>query len=415
MPTNIVTCVAATESISASGYTIGYNQTGNGTFSWSGETFTLADGDSSNGRLFIGVGSTTKQPSSVSNVVMVAGRGSRLVCKSTSTQVIGSRSGGNLLHIADGASMETYGTLTVGGAGCVTPATVDANSDNKVLVENGATLNVPTIYVGYGKDTNPSLRDSLVVRSGASFTASTGFNVGTYSMYEEYASALFTGEGTVSSNKCKFTMGSKSGHASFEVADGAEASFAGTFFVGSNAASSPGTNHVAVVGGGRLSTTGRVAFFGASDTLAITNGTFEAQDFYLPYTNVAATNMLVSISGANARIEAKSATGGGISFCKGTTLEIELPPSGFNAPVLVSPTTINILDGVKLRVAAPNSSGSFRSVFAQAPTIDISNEELAAMKSSLPENVKLRRIGVAGEGQSLVFDYGNTGLMIIIN
>ena len=182
MPTNIVTCVAATESISAYGYTIGYNQTGNGTFSWSGETFTLADGDSSNGRLFIGVGSTTKQPSSVSNVVMVAGRGSRLVCKSTSTQVIGSRSGGNLLHIADGASMETYGTLTVGGAGGVTPATVDANSDNKVLVENGATLNVPTIYVGYGKDTNPSLRDSLVVRSGASFTASTGFNVGTSSM-----------------------------------------------------------------------------------------------------------------------------------------------------------------------------------------------------------------------------------------
>ena len=413
MPTNIVTGISATESVSSMGYTIGYNQ-GNGTFSWLNETFTLMDGDSTYGRLWLGAGSGGGL-NSVSNVVYVSGEGTRLVCKSKSTNPVGSRSRGNLLHIANNATVETFGDLRVGGAGSLNPASEDGNSDNAVIVESGAHLRVPVIDVGYGIESNPSLRDSLTVRSGASFDTDT-FNIGSRTAYEEYASAIFTGEGTISTCANHLTLGKKSGYALFAVDDGADVRFGGRFYVGNNGDVSPGTNSVVVAGGGRLAVGLGVAFYGDSDTLAISNGTFEAQDFHIPYSNVAAGNTRVLIAGADSQIKSTGAAGAGINFRSGTTINVEVPKGGFSRPVLSSPTSITMFSGVNITVTLAQEFGGkyFKCVFAEAPTIDISDDVWASMKASLPDGVKLRQTGTAGSAQKIVLSYGENGMCIIL-
>ena len=269
--------------------------------------------------------------------------------------------------------------------------------------------------VGYGIESNPSLRDSLTVRSGASFDTDT-FNIGSRTAYEEYASAIFTGEGTISTCANHLTLGKKSGYALFAVDDGADVRFGGRFYVGNNGDVSPGTNSVVVAGGGRLAVGLGVAFYGDSDTLAISNGTFEAQDFHIPYSNVAAGNTRVLIAGADSQIKSTGAAGAGINFRSGTTINVEVPKGGFSRPVLSSPTSITMFSGVNITVTLAQEFGGkyFKCVFAEAPTIDISDDVWASMKASLPDGVKLRQTGTAGSAQKIVLSYGENGMCILL-
>ena len=269
--------------------------------------------------------------SSVSNVIRVAGAGSRFVANGTGF-LLGQNTGSdNGVEVTDGARAD-FNSLHVGHAGTAANPVRGCYlkvSDGGVVVDAGETDVGGASNAGSGNEYSEG--NWLEVTSGGVVSNDT-LQIGCFTSSRDNAVVVDGGRIRTTRNVfCNYKgVGSR-----VTIRNGGVLDVGGQFFTGLNDQNATwcGTDaRVEVLSGGVLSAAGNVHFHGTNSTLVVSNGTVSAEGMiHLPYYYPADRSCHVVIAGANPVVRAANGKGDrfGIGFRYDAQVHFVVPDGGY--------------------------------------------------------------------------------------
>ena len=367
------------------------------------------------GRIWAGTSS-----SSFSNVIYVAGIGSRLSCGDSGFNFGQQDSSYNLMEVTDGGeAVMTFSSIGRGG-NAATPAKC-----NVLRVSNGGVYNDPSsLVIGYGDGSKTTSRyacsNRLEVTSGGVVNADKFFvGYGTNS----WGNVVDISDGTLNVTN-DFSLGVWGQEGRVSIRDGGFVNVGKSFLCGRSSGVVASNNVIEVMSGGEI-VAQQFTVCGTNHMIVVSNGTIRT---------VAGTNyrlqllhgdigrdgsLTVVLTGTNPvlRAEGTVTSSGSLVVRSGTTLDFRVPASGYVAPPLqtsAGPLLFEVdkfgnVPELRFDVSAC-TSGVVRCVLARGDTLQVADSVLARARANLPENCRLRVIG-----NELVLKINYTGFCLHIH
>ena len=370
-----------------------------------GATLDILSGSAINGRGRIWLGT---DKSHCSNVLYVAGTGSRFTCESQGGCLVGqSQSEGNRVEVCDGA--EAVMPLTHVGQGG-TPE--NPAKGNVLRVTTGGTFTDPqALQVGFG-GSNPlttgyACSNRLEIASGgvvntSSFVLGRGTN--TWGNVADVAGGTLNVDGNLYLGRHGYSN-------RMLVRDGGKVTAGGTFKWGTEPTANGGnpggvtSNNVMEVTSGGEVIAREFIVYGTNHTLIVSNGTIRttnerANGIQLPwYNNDRDWDLALEIAGTNPVLRAEGVPSSTYVFAirRGAKVMFRVPREGYVEPPLQAPNgQLGIFDDdngnfpdVRFDVSACGMR-PVRSVIAEGNPLWIKPSTLTRMLANLPENCKLK-------------------------
>ena len=347
----------------------------------------------SNGRIWLGTNAH-----SCSNVIRVAGSGSRLTCSSVGFNFGQQDSSDNLMEVTDGGeAVMRFSSIGRGGAS-ETPA-----KGNVLRVSGGGVYNDPSsLIIGYG-DTGVSngyvCSNRLEVISGGIVNANAFYiGYGTNS----WGNSVDVSAGTVHvTNSCSFGLWGQSGR--MTVRDGGMIDVGSAFNFGQATGVLTSNNVMEVLSGGEIRAR-QFVVCGTNHTIVVSNGTIRtvagnAAGLQLP--NGAAgrdRGLVLTLAGTNPVIRAEGTVSSGkvLSVRSDTVVNFQVPAGGYVAPPFQATAgelgfvaTEDAVPDLRFDVSACGSS-MFSCVLAEGAPLNVSEAVLTRARGNLPENCRLK-------------------------
>ena len=361
-----------------------------------GAVLDILSGEFKRGRIWLGLGE-----GQCSNVLHVAGAGSRFTCAATDGCLVGqSCSEGNRVEVCDGAEVSMPNTHIGQGGTPANPA-----KGNVVRVTTGGTFtDSQTLQVGYGAE-NPltngnACSNRLEVASGGTVNATT-LQIGQAT--NSWGNVVDVADGTVNVNN-NLIFG-KWGHDNrMRVHDGGKVTVGGTFKWGLNESGVASNNVMEVLSGGEVVAKEFIPY-GTNHTLVVSNGTIrttnaKANGIQLPwYNNSRDWDFTLEVAGTNPVLRAEGTPSSAYVFAirRGAKVLFRVPRTGYVEPPLQSPNgKFGIFDDdngnlpdLRFDVSACGMH-PVRTVIAEGNPLWIKPSTLTLMRANLPENCKLK-------------------------
>ena len=336
-----------------------------------------------------------------SNVLYVAGAGSRFACEATDGCLIGqSRSSGNRVEVCDGGEVVMPQTHVGQGGTPEKPA-----KGNVVRVTTGGMFtDSQTLQVGFGAE-NPltngnACSNRLEVASGGTVNAAT-LQVGQAT--NSWGNVVDVADGTVNVNN-NFIFGKWGYGNRMKVHDGGKVTVGGMFKWGLNESGVASNNVMEVLSGGEV-VAKEFIVYGTNHTLVVSNGTIrttnvKANGIQLPwYNNDRDWDFTLEMAGTNPVLRAEGTPSAAFVFAirRGARVLFRVPRSGYVEPPLQAPNgRLGIFDDANGNIPDLRFDVSacgmrpVRCVIAQGNPLQVSDAVMSLMQSNLPENCKLK-------------------------
>ena len=361
-----------------------------------GAKLEILTGSLQRGRIWLGLGENE-----CSNVLYVAGAGSRFTCAATDGCLVGqSKSEGNRVEVCDGAEVVMPNTHIGQGGSPEKPA-----KGNVVRVTTGGTFtDSQTLQVGYGAE-NPLTNgqvcsNRLEVASGGVVNAST-LQVGQAT--NAWGNVVDVADGTV--NVTHNLIFGKWGYGNrMRVHDGGKVTVGGTFKWGLNESGVASNNVMGVLSGGEV-VAKEFIVYGTNHTLVVSNGTIrttneKANGIQLPwYNNDRDWDFTLEVAGTNPVLRAEGTPSSAYVFAirRGAKVMFHVPRTGYvEAPLQAPNGLFGIFDDGKGNIPDLRFDVSacgmhpVRCVIAEGNPLQINNAVMNLMRANLPENCKLK-------------------------
>ena len=361
-----------------------------------GAVLDILSGEFKRGRIWLGL-----DKNQCSNVLYVAGAGSRFTCEGTDGCLIGqSQSEGNRVEVCDGAEVVMPNTHIGQGGSPTNPA-----KGNVVRVTTGGTFTDSlTLQVGYGAEnplTNGTVcSNRLEVASGGTVNATT-LQIGQAT--NSWGNVVDVADGTVNV-KNNLIFGKWGYDNRMKVHDGGKVTVGGTFKWGLNESGVASNNVMEVLSGGEVVAKEFIPY-GTNHTLVVSNGTIRtinavAHGIQLPwYKNDRDWDFTLEIAGTNPVLRAEGTPSSAYVFAirRGAKVIFRVPRTGYMEPPLQAPNgRMGLFDDdngnfpdVQFDVSACGMH-SVRTVIAEGNPLWIKPTTLTRMQANLPENCKLK-------------------------
>ena len=361
-----------------------------------GAVLDILSGEFKRGRIWLGLGE-----GQCSNVLHVAGAGSRFTCAATDGCLVGqSCSEGNRVEVCDGAEVSMPNTHIGQGGTPAKPA-----KGNVVRVATGGTFtDSQTLQVGFGAE-NPATNgqacsNRLEVASGGVVNAGT-LQIGQAT--NSWGNVVDVADGTVNVNN-NLIFG-KWGHDNrMRVHDGGKVTVGGTFKWGLNESGVASNNVMEVLSGGEVVAKEFIPY-GTNHTLVVSNGTIrttnaKANGIQLPwYNNSRDWDFTLEVAGTNPVLRAEGTPSSAYVFAirRGAKVLFRVPRTGYVEPPLQAPNgKFGIFDDdngnfpdLRFDVSACGMH-PVRTVIAEGNPLWVKPSTLSLMQANLPENCKLK-------------------------
>ena len=361
-----------------------------------GAVLDILSGEFKRGRIWLGL-----DKNQCSNVLYVAGAGSRFTCEGTDGCLIGqSQSEGNRVEVCDGAEVVMPNTHIGQGGSPTNPA-----KGNVVRVTTGGTFTDSlTLQVGYGAEnplTNGTVcSNRLEVASGGTVNATT-LQIGQAT--NSWGNVVDVADGTVNVNN-NLIFGKWGYDNRMKVHDGGKVTVGGTFKWGLNESGVASNNVMEVLSGGEVVAKEFIPY-GTNHTLVVSNGTIRtinavAHGIQLPwYNNDRDWDFTLEIAGTNPVLRAEGTPSSAYVFAirRGAKVILRVPRTGYMEPPLQAPNgRMGLFDDdngnfpdVQFDVSACGMH-PVRTVIAEGNPLWIKPTTLTRMQANLPENCKLK-------------------------
>ena len=361
-----------------------------------GAVLDIQSGASKRGRIWLGM-----DKNQCSNVLYVAGVGSRFTCAGTDGCLIGqSCSEGNRVEVCNGAEVVMPNTHIGQGGTPEFPA-----KGNVVRVTTGGMFSdSQTLQVGYGAEnplTNGNVcSNRLEVASGGTVNATT-LQIGQAT--NSWGNVVDVADGTVNV-KNNLIFGKWGYDNRMKVHDGGKVTVGGTFKWGLNESGVASNNVMEVLSGGEVVAKEFIPY-GTNHMLVVSNGTIRtinavAHGIQLPwYNNARDWDFTLEISGTNPVLRAEGTPASAYVFGirRGANVLFRVPRTGYVEPPLQAPNgKLGIFDDdngnfpdVRFNVSACGMH-PVRTVIAEGNPLWIKPTTLTRMRANLPENCKLK-------------------------
>ena len=348
------------------------------------------------GRIWLGL-----DKNQCSNVLYVAGTGSRFSCESINGCLVGqSCSEGNRVEVCNGAEVIMPNTHIGQGGTPEYPA-----KGHVVRVTSGGTFSdAQTLQVGYGAEnplTNGNVcSNRLEVASGGTVNAST-LQVGQAT--NSWGNVVDVADGTVNVTN-NFIFGKWGYDNRMKVHDGGKVTVGGMFKWGLNESGVASNNVMEVLSGGEVVAKEFIPY-GTNHTLVVSNGTIrtrnvKANGIQLPwYNNDRDWDFTLEVVGTNPVLRAEGTPSATYVFGirRGANVLFRVPRTGYVEPPLQAPNgKLGIFDDdngnfpdVRFDVSACGMH-PVRTVIAEGNPLWIKPTTLTRMQANLPENCKLK-------------------------
>ncbi len=361
-----------------------------------GAVLDILSGEFKRGRIWLGL-----DKNQCSNVLYVAGAGSRFTCEGTDGCLIGqSQSEGNRVEVCDGAEVVMPNTHIGQGGSPTNPA-----KGNVVRVTTGGTFTDSlTLQVGYGAEnplTNGTVcSNRLEVASGGTVNATT-LQIGQAT--NSWGNVVDVADGTVNVNN-NLIFGKWGYDNRMKVHDGGKVTVGGTFKWGLNESGVASNNVMEVLSGGEVVAKEFIAY-GTNHTLVVSNGTIRttnavAHGIQLPwYNNDRDWDFTLEIAGTNPVLRAEGTPSSAYVFAirRGAKVIFRVPRDGYVETPLQAPNgRLGIFDDgsgnipdLRFDVSACGMH-PVRTVIASGNPLQVNNAVMNKMRANLPENCKLK-------------------------
>ena len=365
------------------------------------------------GRMWIGTSSA-----SFSNVIHVAGTGSRLSCGDVGFNFGQQDSSYNLMEVTDGGeAVMTFSSIGRGGH-AATPAKC-----NVLRVTNGGVYSDPSsLVVGYGDTKTTSgyaCSNRLEIASGGVVNANSLLvGYGTNS----WGNVVDVSGGTVNVTN-DFSLGYCGQEGRISIRDAGSVNVGNSFLCGRSSGVVASNNVIEVLSGGEI-VARQFTVCGTNHMIVVSNGTIRT---------VAGTNyrlqllhgdigrdgsLTVVLAGTNPvlRAEGTVTSSGSLVVRPGTTLDFRVPSAGYVAPPLqtsAGPLLFEVdrfgnVPDLRFDVSAC-TKGLVRCVIARGDTLQVADSVLARARANLPENCRLLVVG-----NELVLKVGKVGFCMCL-
>ncbi|MBQ6338921.1 MAG: hypothetical protein IJI36_07245 [Kiritimatiellae bacterium] len=361
-----------------------------------GATLDILSGSTKRGRIWLGL-----SENECSNVLYVAGAGSRFTCAATDGCLVGqAKSEGNRVEVSNGAEVVMPNTHIGQGGTPANPA-----KGNVVRVTTGGTFtDSQTLQVGFGAE-NPATNgqacsNRLEVASGGIVNAGT-LQVGQAT--NSWGNVVDVADGTVNVTY-NFIFG-KWGHDNrMRVHDGGKVTVGGTFKWGLNESGFASNNVMEVTSGGEVLAKEFIVY-GTNHTLVVSNGAVrttnaKANGIQLPwYNNVRDWDFTLEVAGTNPVLRAEGTPSSAYVFAirRGAKVLFRVPREGYvEAPLQAPNGLLGIFDDAKGNIPDIRFDVSacgmhpVRCVIAEGNPLQINTAVMDLMRANLPENCKLK-------------------------
>ena len=252
------------------------------TGAWHDNLLTVSDATISGGSLLVGHGQLSNTGAPYNNTI-IAEDGARVSFNSVIVGCGAAATNNSIRATGSGTTLTVATTMKVGTRTGAADGTLHATlpaTNNMVIVENGATANVKTSYIGAGGN-------ALVVRSGATFEGTSG---GTVQLLSDMTDEMITTAGGAIGSRIEVVGGTLH--------------FLNDMRIGTQYATNHVYGHEVFIGAGGTLSEKQIIFYGVGDRLVVSNGTVTVSGLNMG--SYGGNNNTVRIIGESASIKTGS-------------------------------------------------------------------------------------------------------------